>query len=70
MCEEHGNAKICDVHVHRLGIINSIGELYPYIEGSGFDNFPEWEAAIQCLNNGKPLVPGYLYAISVISDQP
>jgi hypothetical protein len=66
---EHGNSKICEVHVHRIGIITSIGELFPYIEESGFSNFPEWEAAIQQLNKGAPLFPGYLYAVSVIGDQ-
>jgi hypothetical protein len=70
VCAEHSNAKICEVYVHRIGIITSIGALCPYIAGSGFRNLPEWEAAIQQLNKGTPLVPGYLYAISVISDQP
>jgi hypothetical protein len=67
---EHGHSKICEIHVHRIGIITSIGALCPYIEESGFRNLPEWEAAIQQLNKETPLVPGYLYAISVISDQP
>jgi hypothetical protein len=66
---EHGNSKICEVHVHRIGIITSIGELFPYIDESGFRTFPEWEAAIQQLNKGAPLFPGYLYAVSVIDDQ-
>jgi hypothetical protein len=66
---EHGHSKICEIHVHRIGIITSIGALCPYIEESGFRNLPEWEAAIQQLNKGTPLVPGYLYPVSVIGDQ-
>jgi hypothetical protein len=68
-CEGCGKPKLCDVYVHHLGGINTMGDIYPYIKGSGFRNIHEWLDAIAQLNK-KPLFPGHLYAVSVIGDKP
>ena len=62
-------SKIADVYIDEPRLIESDSDLALYVSQSGFKNVKDWIAVIMSMNKQFNQMHGYLYKVTVLSQQ-